>query len=275
MRAYAKINVGLWVRHRREDGYHEIETIFLPLELHDAIQIEKAKQYHVKGPHYGENDLMYKAYRAMEDRYGPMPISIEIAKRIPAGAGLAGGTADGAAVMRGMRDLYLPAVEDDTLREIARPLGADFPYCIASRPALATGIGDELTFLVPVPSYPLLLLNPGYPVSTPVAYQRLSADRRAGSVEESIACLVNGDIEGLGRYAVNHLKPGVAAFCPEVESMIADLYATGAAFADMTGSGPTVYGIFADERARDRSYAILKARYAAVIRTRVRGERDV
>ncbi len=105
MRAFAKINIGLWIKSKREDGYHTIETVFLPVDLYDEITIEKSDSFTITGPNFGKDDLMAKGHRYLEDRFGKLPVSIAIEENIPVGAGLAGGTADGAALMRGVRDL--------------------------------------------------------------------------------------------------------------------------------------------------------------------------
>ena len=169
MRAFAKINVGLWIRLKREDGYHTIETVFLPVDLYDDLPVEKSDHFSIRGPHFGKDDLMVKGHRFLEKRFGKLPVTISIEKNIPVGAGLAGGTADGTGVMRAVRDLYQLPVSDDEFMEASVSLGADFPYCFYNKPAMGRGIGDELEG-VEIPSYPVILLNPGFSVSTPEAY---------------------------------------------------------------------------------------------------------
>ena len=268
MRAFAKINVGLWIKSKREDGYHKIETVFLPIDLWDDITIEKSENFAIAGPNFGEDDLMAKGPRYLEKRFGKLPVTISIEKKIPVGAGLAGGTADGAAVMRAVRDLYQLPVSDDEFMEASVSLGADFPYCFYNKPAIGRGIGDELEG-VEIPSYPLILLNPGFSVSTPEAYS-LWKKRGEGSAEETVRMLQEGNLSALKEVVANDLMDGVAEKHHEIVEMIDALYTAGARFAHMTGSGPTVYGFFDSIPSRDAAYVILKEKYETVIKTRTR-----
>lgn len=270
MRAYGKINVGLWIRNKRSDGYHNLETIFLPIDLYDEISIRKSNRFRMVGPNFGEDDLMNKAHRYLEKRFGALPVEITIEKHIPVGAGLAGGTSDGAAVLKGVRDLYnLPLTDEALIREAAA-LGADFPYCLYGKPAVGKGIGDILS-PIRVPSYPALLVNPGFSVSTRDAY-RAYRSSSGGSYADAVLCLRSGDLEGLEKVTVNDLMKDVASTYDVIEAMRRDLYDAGAAFAQMTGSGPTVYGLFTEEAVRNEAYRRLKKIYPQVFKTRTRGE---
>ena len=268
MRAFAKINVGLWIRLKREDGYHTIETVFLPVDLYDDLSVEKSDHFSIRGPHFGKDDLMVKGHRFLEKRFGKLPVTISIEKNIPVGAGLAGGTADGTGVMRAVRDLYQLPVSDDEFMEASVSLGADFPYCFYNKPAMGRGIGDELEG-VEIPSYPVILLNPGFSVSTPEAYS-FWKKRGEGSAEETVHMLQEGNLSALKEVVANDLMDGVAAKHHEIAEMIDALYTAGAQFAHMTGSGPTVYGFFDSIPSRDAAYAILKEKYETVIKSRTR-----
>lgn len=271
MRAYGKINVGLWISGKRADGYHEIKTLFLPIGLYDDIAVSKARAFSIEGPHYGEKDLMAVAHRFLEEKFGPLPVHIRIEKNIPAGAGLAGGTADGAAVLKAVRDLYSLPISDEELIPQSAVLGADFPYCLYGRAAVGEGIGDKLR-PVSVPSYPLLLLNPGFAVSTKDAYAAVKLKHSDGSPEAAVECLASGHLEGLKDVVANDLYDAVAKMHPVIDEMIADLYEAGCAFSHMSGSGPTVYGLFKKVEERDAAYAILREKYAVVIKTKILGE---
>lgn len=268
MRAFAKINVGLWIKSKREDGYHTIETVFLPVDLYDEITIEKSDSFTITGPNFGKDDLMAKGHRYLEDRFGKLPVSIAIEKNIPVGAGLAGGTADGAALMRGVRDLYDLSMNDEELIKESVSLGADFPYCFYNKPAIGRGIGEELEG-VEIPSYPLILLNPGFSVSTPEAYS-LWKVRGDGSAEEAVRILKEGNLSALKDAVSNDIMTGVAEKHDVIYEMIDALYREGAVFSQMTGSGPTVYGIFDSVATRDAAYAILKDKFKIAIKTRTR-----
>lgn len=271
MRAYGKINVGLWISGKRADGYHEIKTLFLPIGLYDEIEIEKAAAFSIEGPNYGEKDLMAKAHRFLENRFGPLPVKIIIQKNIPAGAGLAGGTADGALVLKAVRDIYSLPVTDEELIHDCAVLGADFPYCLYGKAALGEGIGDVL-HPVSVPSYPVLLLNPGFAVSTKAAYEKVKAFHETAAVDDAVNLLKEGRLEGLREVVVNDLYPGVSGMHPVIDGMIRDLYEAGAAFSHMSGSGPTVYALFKKIEDRDAAYAILRKKYKIVIKTETAGE---
>ena len=268
MRAFAKINIGLWIKSKREDGYHTIETVFLPVDLYDEITIEKSDSFTITGPNFGKDDLMVKGHRLLEDRFEKHPVAISIEKNIPVGAGLAGGTADGAALMRGVRDLYDLPMNDEELIKESVSLGADFPYCFYNKPAIGRGIGEELEG-VEIPSYPLILLNPGFSVSTPEAYS-LWKERGDGSAKEAVRILKEGNLSALKDVVSNDLMAGVAEKHDVIYEMIDALYREGAAFSHMTGSGPTVYGIFDSVATRDAAYAILKDKFKIAIKTRTR-----
>ena len=271
MRAYGKINVGLWVLGKLADGYHEIKTLFLPIGLYDDISVSKATAFVVEGPHYGEKDLMAVAHRFLEEKFGPLPVHICIEKNIPVGAGLAGGTADGATVLKAVRDIYSLPISDEELIQQSTVLGADFPYCLYGKAAVGEGIGDVLR-PVTLPSYPVLLLNPGFAVSTKDAYEVVGLKHSGGSPQEAADCLASGCLEGLKDAVANDLYPGVAKRHPIIGEMIADLYDAGCTFSHMSGSGPTVYGLFKKVEERDAAYAILKEKYAVVIKTKILGE---
>lgn len=271
MRAYGKINVGLWITGKRADGYHEIKTLFLPIGLYDEIEVKKAPTFSMEGPNYGEKDLMAKAHRFLEARFGPLPVKIRIRKNIPAGAGLAGGTADGALVLKAVRDIYsLPVTDEELISDSAR-LGADFPYCLYGKAAVGEGIGDVL-HPVCVPSFPVLLLNPGFAVSTKEAYAMARLGDSKGSIKDTVDLLQRGRLEGLKEAVANDLYAAVSLIHPEIDEMIADLYGAGAAFSHMSGSGPTVYGLFKKMEERDAAYAILRKKYKIAIRTETAGE---
>ena len=271
MRAYGKINVGLWITGKRADGYHEIKTLFLPIGLYDEIEIERAAAFSMEGPNYGEKDLMVAAHRYLEGRFGPLPVKIRIEKNIPAGAGLAGGTADGALVLKAVRDIYSLPMTDEELIHDSAILGADFPYCLYGKAAVGEGIGDVL-HPVCIPSYPALLLNPGFAVSTKEAYAMATLGKSKGSLEDTVYLLQKGRLERLKETVANDLYDGVRLMHSEIDEMITDLYEAGAAFSHMSGSGPTVYGLFKKIEERDAAYAILRKKYRIAIKTETAGE---
>ncbi len=250
-KAHGKINRTLAITGVREDGYHLIESHMVPLELHDVVVFEKAKMTSIScpGAEEDERNLAMRALRLLEEATGrPLPGRIVIEKRIPVAAGLAGGTADAAAILRLVRRVYALDFSDEELVEIGRPLGADLPYCFYEREALARGIGDELEFLEGE-SHPVLLLPSKEGLSTPVIYRLYD--------------------ESPTRTGENDLYPAVLSLRPDLEEKRKALLRWGAFEARMTGSGPTLYGLFHREEDRDRAQRELGG-----IATRTRGRRD-
>ncbi|MDO5301804.1 MAG: hypothetical protein Q4E76_04850 [Tissierellia bacterium] len=267
--AYGKINIGLRITGKRADSYHSLETLFLPIELHDELVLERGGLW---APPFGREDLMSRAKGALEGVLGrDFEVSVSLKKGIPLAAGLAGGTADGAALLWALVELFqleppLP------LEEIARPLGADFAYMTFLQggnfaPVLGRGIGDELEPLKEVAPVPLILINPGFGISTPEAYRHW--ERAEGHYDPLRAhqLLLARDYGALGEVVVNDLATYIKRAHPQVREMEEALYREGAAFAQMTGSGPTVYGIFSTPLERDRAYEKLRDKYPTVIRT--------
>lgn len=250
-RAHGKINRTLTITGIREDGYHLIESHMVPLELHDVIHFEKAKKTSISCPGVEEDErnLALRALRLVEEAVGrPLPGRITIEKNIPIAAGLAGGTADGAAILHLVRKVYGLNLSDEKLLDIGRPLGADLVYCFYEREAMARGIGDALTFMESE-SHPVLLLPFEEGLSTPVIYRLYDACPQT-----------TGE---------NDLYPPALSLRPELEEKRQALLRAGAFEARMTGSGPTLYGLFRTEKERD-----LAQRELGGISTRTRGRRD-
>ena len=183
LKALAKINLVLDVLRRREDGYHEVKMIMQTIGLHDDLEIRKTKTpgIQVKTNLYylptNENNLVYKAAKLLMDEFQIQDgVSIQLKKRIPVAAGMAGGSSDGAAVLWGINQMYGLGLSMQALMERGVRLGADVPYCIQRGTALAEGIGEKLSVLPPMPKCTILIAKPGISVSTKFVYENLHAN---------------------------------------------------------------------------------------------------
>lgn len=183
LKALAKINLGLDVLRRREDGYHEVKMIMQTISLHDDLEIRRIKtpEIQVKTNLYylptNENNLVYKAAKLLMDEFGIKEgVAIQLKKRIPVAAGMAGGSTDGAAVLWGMNQMYGLGLSRQELMERGVKLGADVPYCVQRGTALAEGIGERLSVLPSMPKCTILIAKPGISVSTKFVYENLHAN---------------------------------------------------------------------------------------------------
>jgi 4-diphosphocytidyl-2-C-methyl-D-erythritol kinase len=268
LRAPAKLNLGLYLGARRDDGLHELRSLFCPLSLADRIKVEEADADEVicegvKGPNLAE-----AALAALRERgWGSAPLRVEIEKRIPVAAGLGGGSADAAAILR------LAAGEVDGLGEIAAGLGADVPSQLDPALSLVAGAGERVDPLSPPGEFAAVLIAHAEGLSTAEVYaeaDRLGALRAAEELDEIEARL--RDAASAGRspleYAdllVNDLQPAAASLRPEINGALEALREAGAKATLVSGSGPTAVGLFATLHAADRAAAELPLRYADAI----------
>jgi 4-diphosphocytidyl-2-C-methyl-D-erythritol kinase len=263
--AQAKLNLHLRVLARETSGYHSIETIFHRIDLADDVLVEitdKKRSIDVSGAETGpaESNLAFRAASAYAMRAGwPHGFRIELTKRIPVGAGLGGGSADAAGVLRALESLSPAPIGSDAILEIAASLGADIPFLASNAVmALAWGHGDRLMSCPPLPSYDLLLMTPSFSVSTADAYRWLDEDRaaaRAPLVEggESLrvdspepmamSALSLSTWAGVINFARNDFEAPVSARHPELAGYLDRLRHSRAIFSQMTGSGSTIFGV--------------------------------
>lgn len=248
----AKINLGLLIKGKRPDGYHLLETLFLPIpELTDTLELTAKGNagecaLTIKGAILDgdpESNLVVKAYRALEREVGELPgVSILLTKRIPAGAGLGGGSSDAAFTLTGLNDLFKLGLSLDQLAKIATPLGADVPFFLYNRPMLATGTGTELRpFEMDFP-YRIELSTPPIHSSTIAAYKAL--DYTMFDPNRSLTDILKQDINTWKDSLPNDLEVPVFQLHPEVSRYKEELYEKGAIYAAMSGSGAACFGIF-------------------------------
>jgi 4-diphosphocytidyl-2-C-methyl-D-erythritol kinase len=257
LRAFAKVNYALEVQGSRQDGYHEIRTVMQSVSLADEVEIERAEegfelQIEPEGADLGplEGNTVRKAWVALRELSGrELAVRIKLHKRIPPGAGLGGGSADAAATLSGLGELFDLGLDAEVLRSLAGRIGADVPFSISGGTALAEGVGDVLTSLPAPPAHRLVLAKPERGADTGEIYR--AYDERPGravaSVEPVVAALRLGDLPTLAGAIGNDLEPVTGELVPEVEAYREELLRAGALGAAMTGTGTAVYAIFGDD----------------------------
>ena len=255
LKALAKINLGLDVLRRREDGYHEVKMIMQTIGLHDDLEIRKTKTpgIQVKTNLYylptNENNLVYKAAKLLMDEFQIQDgVSIQLKKRIPVAAGMAGGSSDGAAELWGINQMYGLGLSMQALMERGVRLGADVPYCIQRGTALAEGIGEKLSVLPPMPKCTILIAKPGISVSTKFVYENLHANdlkpEQHPDVDSMIEAMRQKDLGLLCSRMGNVLETVTIPAYPVINEIKRTMMDNGAIGSMMSGSGPTVFGIF-------------------------------
>lgn len=270
VRAHAKINLYLDVVGRREDGYHNLETIFHSIGLHDDVVIRKqdtngitVRCEHPNVPSDSRN-LAYRAAECLSDEVGGIGgVAIDIYKRIPVTAGLAGGSANAAAVLHGVNQLFELGFTQDPLTRLGGRLGADVPFCLHGGAALGLGIGDQLTSLTALSNVSLLLLNPGVEVPTAAVFKKLNfsltkPERSSIIIKTHVE---KGDVVGIGKNLYNRLEVPVFSEYPEVFTLKNELSTQAGCYgALMSGSGATVFAIMQDADAARQSELHFKNR---------------
>lgn len=251
-RAYAKINLGLRIIRKRPDGYHDIETVLHRIDLYDELEFLPSPAITVSGGPPAlptEDNLCTRAARLLQSALGRNDgATINLTKNIPIGAGLGGGSSDAAATLLGLLKLWETSIEPARLHELALQLGSDVPYFLNDGSASASGRGDVLEYFPLAIPHWILVAFPHVHVSTAWAYSNLSLDTREVS-RPPLAQLVRehmGDPASLRSLVGNDFEPLVLKAHPEIAAVKQALLASGAAFAQMSGSGSAVYGLFTD-----------------------------
>lgn len=247
----AKINLGLNIVEKRPDGYHNLETIFYPINLQDALEVTRRenndKEYtlHISGsPLEGEpeDNLVVKAYKLLKKDYpGLLPVDIHMYKHIPAGAGLGGGSSDAACMIKLLNDKFSLGLSTERMEEYAVKLGADCAFFIRNKPVFATGIGNLFEPVeLSLKGYHIILIKPDIFVSTRNAFAEIKPVRPAVSLKE----IVKQPMETWKHSMKNDFEDSVFKKFPEIAAIKDELYDLGAVYAAMSGSGSSVYGIF-------------------------------
>ena len=253
--APAKINLGLDVIRRREDGYHEVQMIMQSIRLFDRLTLAKSKNPGINlTTNLGflpvnEDNLVYKSAKLLMDEFNiDTGVSIQLDKRIPVAAGMAGGSTDAASCLLAMNRLFNLKLSDQQLMERGVTLGADIPYCIMKGTALSEGIGEILSPLPAAPDCYVLIAKPGFHVSTKFVYSNLKLDEQTDhpDIDHMIECIQENNLRDLCDSMSNILETVTIPEHPEIADIKKTMLEQGALGSLMSGSGPTVFGIFDD-----------------------------
>lgn len=267
LKAMAKINLGLDVTGKREDGYHEVRMIMQSVRLFDRITMKILPKPEITvstNLHYlpvNENNLVYKAAKLLMDEFpSGKGVHIDLEKHIPVAAGLAGGSSDAACVLFGMNKLFKLNLTEEDLMIRGKKIGADVPFCIMRGTALAEGIGEVLTPLPGLPKCHILIAKPGISVSTKFVYQNLRVNelQKHPDIDALIQGLTEKNLKSVARNMENVLETVTIKQYPIIEEIKNFMKENGAVNAMMSGSGPTVFGIFENESTAKKAFYHLR-----------------
>ena len=266
LNAYAKINLGLDVIGRLPNGYHEVKMIMQSVGICDELTFEKQPSGITVTTDSGElptdeNNLIYRAAKLLLDTCAVKEgVRIHLTKRIPIAAGMAGGSTDAAATLKAVNQLFRFGKTKEELMELGVKIGADVPYCILGGTALAEGIGDRLTPLPPMPDCHLLVAKPDINVSTKYVYTTLDAAPILfhPDIDGMTAAIFAGDLTGITAKLGNVLETVTVPAHPIISKIKEKFLELGSDGVLMSGSGPTVFGIFSDKTAAEKAYASMK-----------------
>jgi len=242
----AKINIGLNVVSKRQDGYHNLETIFYPIKLSDALELVESEKTEftssgIEIDGKAENNLVFKAYQLLQKDYDLPAVKLHLHKVVPFGAGLGGGSADAAFTFKMLKDYFKLDISETMLESYAAQIGADCPFFIQNKPTFATGIGDQFEAVkLDLSAFEIVILKPNFSVSTPEAYRNIVPAPSAFNLKE----IETLPIEDWKDVVKNDFEKSVFPQYPEIEKLKNELYKLGAVYSSMSGSGSAVFGIF-------------------------------
>lgn len=269
LKAYGKINLGLDVLRRREDGYHDVRMIMQTVGIFDRVDLiwKEEPGIQVETNLYylptNENNLVYKAAKLLMDEFQVQEgLLIRLRKFIPVAAGMAGGSSDAAAVLFGVNKMFRLGLTTEELMERGVKIGADVPYCILRGTALSEGIGEVLTSLSPVPQCQVLVAKPGINVSTKFVYENLHANdlrpEQHPDIDGMIQAIKAQDLQGIADKLGNVLETVTVKEYPVIQEIKDKMLEFGAIGSLMSGSGPTVFGLFTNPKAAQQAYEELR-----------------
>lgn len=272
LKALAKINLGLDVVRRREDGYHEVRMIMQTIQLYDRLDIKRTQepgiqiQTNLSFLPVNENNLIYKAAKLLMDEFSITDgVSVKLDKRIPVAAGMAGGSTDAAAMLIGVNRLFSLGLAKRQLMERGVQIGADVPYCIMRGTALAEGIGEALSPLPPMVKCPVLIAKPSISVSTKFVYQNLKLDDTTihPDIDRLIDDIKAKNLHDIAAHMGNVLETVTIPNYPVIDEIKKHMLSNGALGAMMSGSGPTVFGLFDNEDTAKKAYKAMRSSHLA------------
>jgi len=246
----AKINLGLQITEKLPNGYHSINSVFYPIPVSDALEFVESKKTNFSSsgidiPGDTKGNLVLKAYQLLKKDFQLPHLDIHLLKSIPIGAGLGGGSADGAFILSMLNEYFQLYLDDSFLETYASQLGSDCPFFIRNKVAYATGTGTDLNpFELDLKGYWMVLINPGIHISTADAYSGVRPAKPEFNLLDTLSTI---DFPKWKKELVNDFEASVFSKAPEIKKVKDSLYAFGAEYASMTGSGSSVYGIFSEE----------------------------
>ena len=251
----AKINLGLNIVSKREDGYHNIESVFYPIPLYDILEVipvdKNKKSFSLEVidlPDDGKQNLVEKAYRKLVDKYDIPPIEVFLKKCIPFAAGIGGGSADAAYMLKILKEMFINRISEEEMLEIGKTIGADVPFFIKNKPVFAEGIGTDFSDIdLSLNGYYIVLIKPDIAISTAEAYSGVTPCIPNYSLKE----IIKQPICEWRDVVKNDFEKSLFPKDPHLKEIKEHLYNTGAEYASMSGSGSSIFGIFKNEPDRD------------------------
>ncbi|MBO1582635.1 MULTISPECIES: 4-(cytidine 5'-diphospho)-2-C-methyl-D-erythritol kinase [Bacillus] len=282
VKAPAKINLSLDVLGKRQDGYHEVKMIMTTIDLADRLELTELSEDRIEIVSHNryvpddQRNLAYQAAKLLKERFQvKRGVSISIEKTIPVAAGLAGGSSDAAATLRGLNKLWNLGLTIDELAELGAEIGSDVSFCVYGGTAIATGRGEKIEHIKTPPSCWVILAKPHIGVSTADVYGNLQLNRVTHpDVEQMVECINSGDYKGICGAVGNVLEDVTFTMHPEVARIKAQMKRFGADAVLMSGSGPTVFGLVHHDSRMHRIYNGLKGFCEQVYAVRLLGERE-
>ncbi len=243
----AKLNLGLFVGRKRPDGFHDLKSIFIPIDLHDSLEITSSAEFQlqvmnveVSGP--ANDNLITKAFELMSREYGIPPVRISLVKRIPMGGGLAGGSSNGTFTLLGLNDHFNLNLRRETLMEHAAELGSDCPFFVVNDWTVVEGRGEQVTRIKGLNEIDICLVQPQIHISTGEAFEGIDQREELPSFDPL------PPLKEWRDHFANDFEKGVFAKYPELSDIKQSLYDQGASYASLTGTGSCIYGIFEEQR---------------------------
>ena len=269
----AKVNLGLDVVRKREDNYHDIKTLMHSINIYDCMSFEKTERIVItcNNPEVptDERNIVYRCIEKMMSLYGCTPVSVHIEKTIPVAAGLGGGSANGAAALIAMNQMFELGLTDEELCDVGAGIGADIPFMIMAGASVCEGIGDIMRPVFPYLSCYVVLVKPSFGVSTGFAYNRIdtAADLERPDFAELMHGLLNMDREQLNKNLINVFEPFVFEKYPEIAKIKEKFMKLGCIATQMSGSGPSVFALYDNLGDAQKAFTEMSAEYPHVFLT--------
>lgn len=265
-KSYAKINLTLDVIEKRQDGYHNIDGIMQMIDLYDEVEVKNSDKFEItsnsKDIPLDERNLVYKVYKVLKEKYKfNERFSIRIEKNIPVSAGIAGGSTNSAVVIEMIDEILGLNMSLDDKKQIGKSVGADIPYLLVGKTARTRGIGDELEILDSLPTTDILIVNNGVEIATPYVYSNIVPSGNSDRIDKLINVYKNKNYDEFFKGLYNVMEKVSISYCPEIQNIKDKMYEFNCIKSLMSGSGPTVFGIFNDDKDIEKAYDYFKKIY--------------